>query len=169
MTMSSRIAVFNKGALQQYASPREIYAEPANEFVANFVGEREMTFLDGAVSGGAAGALRLAAGGAFFDLPGAAVRFPGAAGSNIRLGVRAESVNLVDPSAPGAFPATATQIELSGPDQIVYAKIATGGELCARVPAARAIRSGDGLHLAFAVDAIHMFDPATGASLLGRR
>jgi len=165
LTMSSRIAVFNKGALQQYASPREIYAAPANEFVANFVGEREMTFIDGTLAAGSAGDMRLDTGAAEYALPGAARRFAGAAGRKVRLGVRAESATLIDASAPGAFAATATQSELSGPDQIVYARVATGAEICCRVPPSTAIRAGDTLHLAFLADAIHMFDPATGVTL----
>src|SRR5262249_5983264 len=47
MTLSSRIAVFNQGRLQQYAPPEAIYSRPANMFVANFVGEREVAFLRG--------------------------------------------------------------------------------------------------------------------------
>ena len=47
MSMSSRIAVFNKGALQQFAPPLEIYNRPANVFVANFVGDREIGLVDG--------------------------------------------------------------------------------------------------------------------------
>lgn len=42
LTMSSRIAVFNNGVVQQYASPDELYERPANAFVANFVGENNL-------------------------------------------------------------------------------------------------------------------------------
>ena len=53
--MSSRIAVFNKGALQQYAPPREIYNRPANIFVANFVGDREISLIDGRLAANGSG------------------------------------------------------------------------------------------------------------------
>lgn len=42
LTMSSRIAVFNEGVVQQYASPSELYERPANAFVANFIGENNL-------------------------------------------------------------------------------------------------------------------------------
>jgi len=42
LTMSSRIAVFNEGVVQQYASPDDLYERPANAFVANFIGENNL-------------------------------------------------------------------------------------------------------------------------------
>lgn len=42
LTMSSRIAVFNQGVVQQYASPNELYERPANAFVADFIGENNL-------------------------------------------------------------------------------------------------------------------------------
>ncbi|CAM5791631.1 ABC transporter ATP-binding protein [Castellaniella caeni] len=42
LTMSSRIAVFNQGVVQQYASPTELYERPANAFVADFIGENNL-------------------------------------------------------------------------------------------------------------------------------
>jgi putative spermidine/putrescine transport system ATP-binding protein len=54
LTMSNRIAVFNHGAVQQLATPEALYREPANAFVAQFIGENnrfagEVVALDGAV------------------------------------------------------------------------------------------------------------------------
>ncbi|NYT36515.1 ABC transporter ATP-binding protein [Allopusillimonas soli] len=42
LTMSSRIAVFNEGVVQQYAAPDDLYERPANAFVANFIGENNL-------------------------------------------------------------------------------------------------------------------------------
>lgn len=47
LTMSDRVAIFDRGRLQQIGTPRQIYDRPANEFVANFVGENNM--LEGSV------------------------------------------------------------------------------------------------------------------------
>ena len=46
MTMSDRIAIMNDGRLQQFATPQEVYHEPANQFVAGFIGEPSMNFFD---------------------------------------------------------------------------------------------------------------------------
>ena len=47
MTLASRVAVMNKGRLQQFDTPLKIYNEPANRFVAEFVGSPSMNFIEG--------------------------------------------------------------------------------------------------------------------------
>ena len=47
MSMADRIAVMHNGVLQQFASPQEVYNNPVNEWVAGFVGEPPMNFMDG--------------------------------------------------------------------------------------------------------------------------
>jgi multiple sugar transport system ATP-binding protein len=49
MTLGHRVAVMNKGKLQQFETPLEIYNRPANRFVAEFVGSPAMNFLDGQI------------------------------------------------------------------------------------------------------------------------
>src|SRR5262249_57411796 len=51
MTMGDRIAVLRDGLLQQVASPREIYEQPANMYVAGFIGSPKMNFLPVTVQG----------------------------------------------------------------------------------------------------------------------
>ncbi len=59
MVLSDRIAVMNAGVLQQFAEPMTVYREPANQFVASFIGSPQMNFLPGLMAGGglAAGSL----------------------------------------------------------------------------------------------------------------
>ena len=54
MTMGDRVAVLNKGYLMQVASPQELYEEPANVFVAGFIGSPSMNLIE-ATLGGARG------------------------------------------------------------------------------------------------------------------
>ncbi len=51
MTLGDRVAVLKKGVLQQVASPRELYEQPANLFVAGFIGSPPMNFLPASVAG----------------------------------------------------------------------------------------------------------------------
>ncbi|MDX6287588.1 MAG: multiple sugar transport system ATP-binding protein [Frankiales bacterium] len=51
MTLGDRVAVLRKGVLQQVASPRELYEEPVNLFVAGFIGSPPMNFIPAAVEG----------------------------------------------------------------------------------------------------------------------
>src|SRR5512144_1831885 len=52
MTLGDRVAVLRRGVLQQCASPRELYEQPVNLFVAGFIGSPPMNFLPGRISGG---------------------------------------------------------------------------------------------------------------------
>src|ERR1700710_1606298 len=52
MTLGDRVAVLRRGVLQQVASPRELYEQPVNLFVAGFIGSPPMNFLPATVSGG---------------------------------------------------------------------------------------------------------------------
>lgn len=52
MTMASRIVVMSKGFVQQIGTPKEIYAKPANKFVASFIGSPAMNFIDGVIQNG---------------------------------------------------------------------------------------------------------------------
>lgn len=49
MTLGTRIAVMNKGEVQQFAEPLDVYDSPANKFVAGFIGSPPMNFLDGVI------------------------------------------------------------------------------------------------------------------------
>jgi multiple sugar transport system ATP-binding protein len=163
MTLSSRIAVFNKGRLQQFASPEEIYDRPANMFVANFVGEREINFLRGRV---------VADSGPVFEGQGLTVPLHGVAaaarvapGSEVVLGVRAEGVT---PAPAGSgIPAIISQTELSGPDLIVYARpdAAPSLEICARAEPGVRLRQGERVQLTLQPGRIHLFDPSSEAAL----
>jgi len=55
MTMGDRVAVLNSGTLQQLAAPQELYENPANLFVASFIGSPPMNLYEGAISGPADG------------------------------------------------------------------------------------------------------------------
>ena len=53
MTLAHRVAIMNRGVVQQIATPREIYDDPANLFVAGFIGSPPMNFLEGELADGA--------------------------------------------------------------------------------------------------------------------
>ena len=52
MVLSDRIAVMKDGVIQQFAAPMAVYKEPANLFVAGFIGSPQMNFLPAALTGG---------------------------------------------------------------------------------------------------------------------
>ncbi len=162
MTLSSRIAIFNHGQLQQIASPAEIYDRPANAFVANFVGDREMNFVDGALTN--------VAGAPFFAFPGGTIPLAASAARvdgprEIRLGVRAEAVAALPASSPGTVGGVVLVSELAGPDLFLTVRTQDGQEILARADP-RAARFGEGDNVGLQLDPmrIHLFDRGSGAS-----
>jgi ABC-type sugar transport system ATPase subunit len=157
MTLSSRIAVFDHGKLQQYASPAEIYDRPANVFVANFVGDRETNFLEGTLA---------ADGKAFLTAIGSVPlgqRTGLSARAALRLGVRPEAI-AVEPDA--ASPLRVMLTELAGADLFLTIKGADGTEIVARAdPRATRLREGDGVRLVFDASRVSLFDVESGVAV----
>ncbi len=123
LTMSDRIAVMSGGEIQQIASPRDLYENPANHFVAGFIGESNVLrahLNDGAVS--------LA--GQRLILPGTA----DLAAGDIDLMIRPEHVTF-GPTGPDALSLTARVISLVyfGTDTHVELSLPSGERLVARI------------------------------------
>jgi multiple sugar transport system ATP-binding protein len=111
MTLAHRVAVMNKGIVQQIAAPREIYDNPANLFVAGFIGSPPMNTVPGTV---ADGGFRVAQGG--FAVGNYAPR------ERVILGFRPEDATIVDPTQ-GDLKATVFSCELTGNETIVTCTI----------------------------------------------
>ena len=110
MTLGERIAVMRDGRLQQYAPPLEIYRQPANLYVATFIGTPAINLAAGDVRMGAFTAGRLA-----MDAPS------GIRDGGVVLGVRAENLHLV-PAGDGAphVAATVHRVERLGNESLVH-------------------------------------------------
>ena len=111
MTMADLIAVMSGGRLQQLASPAEIYARPANLFVAGFCGSPPMNLLDGTVAGGR---FQRAEGGVPVEdgAPGAAV-----------LGFRPEHAQITMRGAPDSLAGEVYVVEPLGSETLVSVKV----------------------------------------------
>jgi len=105
MTLGTRVAVMNRGKLQQFDTPLEIYNRPANRFVAEFVGSPSMNLLEGNVDN---------ANGKFVSgkLTVQLQRFPGKAES-LTLGIRPDKLELSQQPFDGWLPATVYVTELT--------------------------------------------------------
>jgi len=168
MTLSTRIAVMNKGYIQQLGTPKEIYDQPANLFVASFMGSPSMNLLpatvvahEGALHAGvtdASGALRLLRFSA-----GTGPR--GHVGREIILGIRPEAIT--DPEGADRksgniqpFPNRVGITEPSGADTFVTSEIA-GRDCVARMRADADVRPGQAFEFAVNMDKAVAFDPVT--------
>ncbi|WP_436922977.1 ABC transporter ATP-binding protein [Halosimplex amylolyticum] len=105
MTMSDRIAVLNRGELQQIAPPLTCYNEPANRFVAGFIGSPSMNFVRSTVDGD-----RLEAEGYSVSFDTATVDGVGQ-GDEVEMGIRPEDVYLTENSEEAIDPSDSIAVE----------------------------------------------------------
>jgi len=136
MTMGDRIAVMNLGVLQQVGTPEQLYEEPANLFVASFIGSPPMNLIPRERQG-----------------------------KPVLFGIRPEHLEPCPP-AEAMLVAEVDLIEPLGADTLVYGHLAAdrGARIAARLHASLEARAGK-LALRFDPAQAHYFDPASGARI----
>ena len=156
MTLSDRMVVMRDGRIAQLGTPQEVYARPADTFVATFVGSPKMNLLEGTLSGGV-----------FTTGAGVALATDCAANhSSVTLGVRPDDLLLTPRASDGA--ARVVLIEHLGPRAIVTLE-ARGTALTSVVETARlaGINEGAGVDLTVRDGGTHLFDTHNGRRLVG--
>src|SRR5947208_3037648 len=187
MTLGDRVAVLRKGVVQQVDSPKELYRNPVNLFVAGFIGSPSMNFLPAEVEGSTV-KLPMAS----FELP-SSLRDDVGNRRNLIAGIRPEDFE--DTRLAGGagaigptFRATIDVIEWMGSEQYAYFSSGRGGghggemaqvaqeletvdtasaadQVVARLDAASTIREGEEAELSFDPAKVHLFDPDSGDNL----
>ena len=158
MTMSSRIAILNAGQLQQLATPAEIYAKPANEFVAGFIGNPPMNLVDG----------KLDSEGMINVFGKQSWRFSFVAESDsvpageqpVRIGFRPEDIGLADDGDE----ARVAIVEPTGHEVIVVFEL-HGENVIGRMSPEDELAVDDVVRLKPRVDRIHVFSASDGARI----
>jgi multiple sugar transport system ATP-binding protein len=177
MTMGHRVAVLRDGRLQQCATPRELYDNPVNEFVAGFIGSPAMNLRTVPLADGGA---RLA--NTLFPLPPAVRTAAKEAGlSEIVLGIRPEHLHPVNGSealadqkraraADGSAELTGEVIlvEELGADALLHVRLPEGGnQVVARAEGRKPPAPGRQVTFHVQPDDVFAFHPVTGARLAG--
>lgn len=160
MTMGDRIVVLKDGEIQQIAGPLDLYNEPANIFVAGFIGSPAMNFIKGRIE--RKKGMRFVNGDLAVGLGDAvdAMLNP-FAGREVIWGVRPEHLLPAKNGGHDVFRARISVVEPMG-NEIVLHLDRNGIELVARVDSRPGFRVGDDLSLTALVEKSHFFDPATG-------
>jgi multiple sugar transport system ATP-binding protein len=156
MTLADRIVVFNDRRIQQVAAPMEIYARPANRFVAQFVGSPAMTIVPATLADGGATASVVLGDGTRVDT--AVPRDVLPPGEKVELGLRPEHVRVAD-RAEAATQATVELVERLGERSLVYARLKEGAAVTAEDSGTTTIRTGDQVGLSIDGAAAHLFGP----------
>ena len=156
MTMGDRIAILDHGVLQQVGPPQDVYARPANLFVASFIGNPPMNTVAGEVTH--------VEGTVGVRIPGGVVEIPGALGAAVErrglervvLGVRPEDLILGEGRQ---IRATVSVIESLGHERHVICRL-EGGQLIIVRQAANVSPPAEASEVGLAADAarLHVFD-----------
>ncbi|MFB6189872.1 MAG: ABC transporter ATP-binding protein [Halapricum sp.] len=160
MTMSDRIAVLNNGRLQQIGTPLECYHEPANAFVAGFIGSPSMNFFDVTLDEDAE-TPTLVHDTFTYELDESVYADVEGEGSEFTLGIRPEDI---EPVAQGSHNAITSTINVTEPlGEVTYVHLDIGGEqYTATLEGDTVIEAGRQLSIGFPQDRIHLFDAKSG-------
>jgi multiple sugar transport system ATP-binding protein len=159
LTMASRTAIMRDGVIEQIGTPHEVFARPANAFVASFIGTPQMNLIE-------ADLVRAEGSTAEIHMEGTVVRLPvDPAVARLRpgrvtVGMRPRAVGLAGEAGPEAFTATAELIEPMGAETLIHARTVVGDDIRVVVPRDRRVRVGETLHLAPEAGQTHVFDEA---------
>ena len=161
MTMGDKIVVMKDGRIEQTGSPLELYDQPANLFVAGFIGSPAMNFLPGT--------LRLANGAAQVELAdgtrvGAPANSSGSDAQPVIFGTRPEHLMLVDGTRGGTIPTEVVVVEPTGADTFISCRH-HGVELAVVFRERHSFKPGSTIHLQPDSTRAHLFDAASGRSL----
>jgi multiple sugar transport system ATP-binding protein len=155
MTMADRIVVMHDGVVEQVGDPLGLYDNPANLFVAGFIGSPAMNFIDATIRrNGSASAV--AADGTRLPLPPTA---GGRDGQSVVYGIRPEHLDLTD--GANGLPAEVVVVEPTGAEILVFTHLA-GQEIAVVFKERHRFHPGDKIALTPHAGTIHLFDKATG-------
>lgn len=166
MTLATRIAILDKGVIQQLGTPAEVYNKPANLFVATFIGNPNINLLPAASRGGK---VALDGSDEVLDVPSEFTNVVRADGRKVTVGIRAEHISLVSENSPSPLAhdvdlsAEITPIEPTGADDVVIFRYG-GAEHSALLRAGTALRPGPA-RLRVDTSRLNLFDKESGARL----
>jgi multiple sugar transport system ATP-binding protein len=159
MTLGDRVVVMKDGCIQQCGSPLQVYGQPANKFVAGFIGAPSMNFIDVTI--------REHEGDLFAESAFIRARVPAARRQALLawkdraaiLGIRPEHVTVGASDQDSMGSAVVEVIEQLGSEIVLEARTGDGTMTVARVDPQASLATGDTIRLSAQADQLHFFDP----------
>ena len=148
MTLADRIVVLNAGRIEQVGTPLELYRNPVNTFVAGFIANQRMNFLD----------VTLDANRMLTNSPKLRQLIEGRAGVRT-IGIRPEHVTLASQDTAD-LTGTLAVIEQFGEYALAYVEIGTGDLMTIKLDGAPDLQLHQPIHMAIPSEALHLFDEA---------
>jgi multiple sugar transport system ATP-binding protein len=169
MTLATQIAVLKDGVLQQFGTPAEIYNDPVNVFVADFMGSPSMNIIRARVKANGSGVKvaleRAGEGELLIDAGRGADGLRSQDGREVLLGIRPEAITDTEGADRTARTVVHADchvdvVEPAGADTFVVTRLGEK-EVIARMRSDAIVRAGDRVDFAFNMDKAVFFDPAT--------
>jgi multiple sugar transport system ATP-binding protein len=157
LTMADRIAIMRDGLIEQVGSPHEVFAKPANVFVASFIGTPQMNLIEADFKGYGDGKAKVV-----FDKQqvtiganaGVATLKPG----KVTVGIRPRAFSVASRDTKDTIDAQAELIEPMGAETLIHARTITGGDIRVVVTRDKRVKVGELLHLVPDPAQTHIFD-----------
>jgi multiple sugar transport system ATP-binding protein len=146
MTLADKIVVLKDGKIMQVGTPRELYEQPANLFVAQFIGSPKMNILEAEASKGKiklGGKITLQAGADFQNCA-------------LKLGIRPEDITFTT-AAKAHVSGAVELVEYLGSDNFIYVKTLSGDQILVRTNGRDDYQIGQNVHLHFDSEQTHNF------------
>ncbi len=156
LTMADRIAIMRDGVIEQVGTPHEVFAKPANVFVASFIGTPQMNLVEVEMKSVTDGKAELT----FNDAPLSIAVNPAVAGlksAKVTIGIRPRAFAPVAKASKSAITAVAELIEPMGAETLIHARTKTGSDIRVVVPREKRVKMGEVLHLQPDAAQTHVF------------
>jgi multiple sugar transport system ATP-binding protein len=151
LTMADRIAIMRDGLIEQVGTPHEVFAKPANVFVASFIGTPQMNLMEGELKTASSGRADFTLGGLPLQVGvNSAVAKLGS--SRVTVGIRPRAFSPVAKAGRDTITTVAELIEPMGAETLIHARTKTGSDIRVVVSRDKRVKTGEVLHL--------MLDPA---------
>ena len=146
LTMADRIAIMRDGLIEQVGSPHDVFAKPANVFVASFIGTPQMNLIEAQFKAYSDGKAKVV-----FDQQDVSLSVdPAVAGlrpGKVTVGVRPRAFTVVSQDTRDTIEAMAELIEPMGAETLIHARTKTGSDIRVVVAREKKVRTGEMLHL----------------------
>ena len=162
VALCDRLVVLDRAEVQQVGNVDEVWNHPANKFVANFVGEPQMNFLDGKIETPQAVSIPTKEGKATFEFTGKVDQKY--VGSEVAIGVRPQQIEFSPSKEEKApIPGSVELIEFQGDSAILTVKLENldNSEIKIVIPGERAASVGETVWPEFRPEILHLFDKET--------
>jgi ABC-type sugar transport system ATPase subunit len=146
LTMADRIAIMRDGVIEQIGTPHQVFAKPANVFVASFIGTPQMNLLEASLTGFANGNAAVTLAGNPLNIP-ANPAVSALKSSKITIGIRPRAFAAAAKPAKDTIAAHAELIEPMGAETLVHARTDNGADIRVVVSRDKRVKTGEALHL----------------------